>query len=909
MHKSTPPTFVTNYPSGKVDYFGRNLRLLSLDESEHIPPIRIGASGGIAALIVSTNRSFAKSKPSFAHYMKLAMFYNLTLVVLASGDCHKDDIIDYASNFPELSWLIVDGPFNEALLGHSFKTNTSIYASPAAHDLSTKRNFGLILSRYMKWQKVMFLDDDISFPKGYFQKLMNMTQHDNLLVASNTRDFPDLSVVTGAFQDIYGKKRLDTFLNSQALVVNIENQWLGFSPQIYCEDWMFMMPYILKNQKPVWAGSVKQNNYRRYKKQRASYEEAGDLLAEGVARLTMTLLSENHRFESYEKALQSLVKRADTVFWEREILHRAMFIRDMLAQIDGRSLHTYKLQRIKQSLQKSLNVLLGTEYQNGLQAPELAKWVRDWAADLAYWNAVTLTELVSSRPTIPEVLNHIGIKERTSYQLANRAKPENISKSDDAKAYRKDTLASLSNAQRTSSQVDGLQSTRKIQDYMHKNNLGMEDMIRIANRLRYDRPIHFLRANKPLATIVVLVRQFEEPDTFAERVKEVVEMNKRQLPIHCVIWIVPDNSSQSKPSLRLYREYLIARVMLETAGTNIRLLSCIGRVSSEQPIQAVNEEYTRVIALMYWKVSAINSNAHPMFVVNSRNEVLFNGTLMNFIDNKFSTTTTELPIALQKLRRSAQNKDVPFSDDLLSTEHVRSRLIVHHANRDSKFSMINRISKSTLAMRFALRRAKLSWLIIDDRHYSTEIHDSRAFDMLIYAQRVTAVLIPYNAEQRYALASVKLALDVLKQVNWQKGSHAEIMLIVYGPASNSELHRYRTSLIEAVEAYIELPESVFLMSTLIRDGSISRANLQPCEAIIRYEHWLENDMILPKITWIGPKSNHEYIPMQYHWYQRNVAGKLAMVNSNNRGDIDGPGPDLVQASLVFHFTSLLQSIY
>jgi hypothetical protein len=91
----------------------------------------------------------------------------------------------------------------------------------------------------------MFLDDDVTFTKEHFLRLLDFGYDNVSLVASNTRNYSDNSVVTGAYRDLYGKNIEDAFLSLQAAVVNSQNSLLGFPPRIYCEDWMFMLPFIL----------------------------------------------------------------------------------------------------------------------------------------------------------------------------------------------------------------------------------------------------------------------------------------------------------------------------------------------------------------------------------------------------------------------------------------------------------------------------------------------------------------------------------------------------------------------------------------------------------------------------------------------------------------------------------------
>ena len=56
---------------------------------------------------------------------------------------------------------IPDGYRNDLLTFHTSDPSFDHLKADGDSDLSLKRNLGLLLARLMRWEKIMFLDDDI----------------------------------------------------------------------------------------------------------------------------------------------------------------------------------------------------------------------------------------------------------------------------------------------------------------------------------------------------------------------------------------------------------------------------------------------------------------------------------------------------------------------------------------------------------------------------------------------------------------------------------------------------------------------------------------------------------------------------------------------------------------------------
>lgn len=146
-------------------------------------------------------------------------------------------------------------------------------------DVSTKRNLALLLGHLLRWKRVVFLDDDIRVPDpadlGRAVSLLDT----HTAVGLTIEGFPDNSVVCHAFRDAGGQQ--DTFIGGGALAVDVKRN-RSFFPNIYNEDWFFVLDAGKRLQPVATVGRVLQDPYDPYRPERARAEELGDVLAEGT---------------------------------------------------------------------------------------------------------------------------------------------------------------------------------------------------------------------------------------------------------------------------------------------------------------------------------------------------------------------------------------------------------------------------------------------------------------------------------------------------------------------------------------------------------------------------------------------------------------------------------------------------
>lgn len=283
------------------------------------------------------------------------------LVVLCSGAAGADDVVSLATTqYPGLRCCAVDLPdsYEHQLL----KFETSFFDDVKVlrlGDLSMKRNLGLLLARLMRWQSVMFLDDDIQ--KVHRPDVARGVGALGSLDAVGliVDDYPDNSVVCHANRLISGRQ--DVFASGAALIAR--GQINSFFPEIYNEDWLFMFGSLALGRVAA-TGPVWQVPYDPFAKpERAEAEEFGDLLAEGL----VGLLQER----------QPLGQARDHKFWTRCLEGRRAFIEsimDDLHKIEWTERHA-----VSRSLKAA------EARRSEITAESCASYVRTWLNDRNVW--------------------------------------------------------------------------------------------------------------------------------------------------------------------------------------------------------------------------------------------------------------------------------------------------------------------------------------------------------------------------------------------------------------------------------------------------------------------------------------------------------------------------------------------
>jgi hypothetical protein len=229
-------------------------------------------------------------------------------------------------------------------------------------DLSAKRNLGLMLSRTLGWSRILFLDDDITAPNPDALRKASGLLERHHAVGLNINGFPDHSVVCHAYKLLGGSQ--ETFIGGGAMVIETE-RCDSFFPDIYNDDWFFMLDLEGRLRPVTRAGEVRQEGFDPFRSvDRARAEEFGDVLAEG----TYWLLDQGG--SAFE---------ADHRHWAEFLAERRRFIERILDMAERHDLERSVRQRVIAALRGSLARL-------ACITPELCeRYLQAWARDRDMW--------------------------------------------------------------------------------------------------------------------------------------------------------------------------------------------------------------------------------------------------------------------------------------------------------------------------------------------------------------------------------------------------------------------------------------------------------------------------------------------------------------------------------------------
>lgn len=337
------------------DHHGSHRDLLWVSGSSAPWPLR----RQIDAIIVPTVR-----RPAYlANAAALAARLECTLVTLHSGKW--TNAREAAARVPrEVSLIAIDVPGPAGLRLMDFETTRLMAGTIFARrtDTSAKRNLGLMLSHMIGWRRIVFLDDDIRVPEP-----ADLSRAASLLAIYNAvglsiDGFPDNSVVCHAYRAVGGKQ--DSFIGGGALAVETSRN-RSFFPDIYNEDWFYLLDPTAGLQPLAVTGSVIQGRYDPFRNaDRARMEEFGDVLAEGI----FWLLDQGGSLD-----------QADVGHWREFLGRRRKFIQHVLQLVNRTSIESGEQTRMAAALRASLGRL------SLIEPDRCQKYLQAWMADRQGW--------------------------------------------------------------------------------------------------------------------------------------------------------------------------------------------------------------------------------------------------------------------------------------------------------------------------------------------------------------------------------------------------------------------------------------------------------------------------------------------------------------------------------------------
>jgi glycosyltransferase involved in cell wall biosynthesis len=228
-------------------------------------------------------------------------------------------------------------------------------------DTSLKRNLGLLVAILTGWERIVFLDDDIVLPRpSDLAAAAGLLTHHAVVGLANA-GMPDNSVVCHALRDVGATQ--DVFIGGGALVVG-EAAFSSFFPNIYNEDWFFLLDGLRLRPSAV-VGTAWQYDYDPYNDpRRARGEELGDTLAEGVFGLLDNGLGLAH---------------ADERYWGEFLPARRRIISTTIEQVLASDIEAGQQARMVAALKASIG-------RSHLITPEMCvRYLRAWQDDCVRW--------------------------------------------------------------------------------------------------------------------------------------------------------------------------------------------------------------------------------------------------------------------------------------------------------------------------------------------------------------------------------------------------------------------------------------------------------------------------------------------------------------------------------------------
>jgi hypothetical protein len=373
---------------------------LSTDASRSpAPPVK-SPNGRLDAVIVPASRPACFLEPA----INLTASLGVPLVVLCSRQTRVEQVAKRVARTPGAKCLIIS--ITDGWTHSRFPSRTSDLEFDAAKagrqsDLSLKRNLGLVLARLHGWNKIAFVDDDITLSRtdsiARLAGQLEAHQAAGMLVEK----YPDNSVVcharrlAGMFQGV--------FLTGAVLGVHCNSLPLSFFPDIYNEDWFFFANDAADRRLPQ-VGTARQEEYDPFATPgRARGEEFGDVLAEGL----YALFGEASPGMAFEEQLDEATKG----YWDRFIEARREVVtetRTALGRIANQHPQDNRVSAAFYALGAAMNQLDETV------DPDLCvSFIDAWRQDLRDWQR--LTNSVNNVGSTREAMDFLEI---TTWRLA-----------------------------------------------------------------------------------------------------------------------------------------------------------------------------------------------------------------------------------------------------------------------------------------------------------------------------------------------------------------------------------------------------------------------------------------------------------------------------------------------------------
>lgn len=357
----------------------------------HVAPL--SSDGVIDAIVVPTYRAV----DHLAKVADLAAELSCPLLTLHSG---KETSAERAARIlpADLDLIAIDVHDPGLVSFPLLKTSRILEGSNFTRqsDLSLKRNVALVLGRMLGWSRIFFLDDDITSVSPAAVRRAGGLLNSYNAVGFDVTGFFDNSVVCHAYRDSGGPQK--SFIGAGALVVDIR-ACDSFFPDIYNDDWFFLIDENQQLQRVTTVGRVRQARYDPYEDlERARSEEFGDTLAEGL----FWLLDQG-----------KTIMDADREHWANFLKRRENFIKTVIERVQSGNLAASEKKRRIAALGISMRQL------RHITPEDCEKYLGAWLADRETWRRYI--RALPSPVKAAEALQEMGL---LTYRLGGSMSPQ-----------------------------------------------------------------------------------------------------------------------------------------------------------------------------------------------------------------------------------------------------------------------------------------------------------------------------------------------------------------------------------------------------------------------------------------------------------------------------------------------------
>jgi hypothetical protein len=246
--------------------------------------------------------------------------------------------------------------------------------SPAALDISRKRNLGLLIGRACGWTRMLFLDDDIRKLNG--PKLSSAAALLDYcpVVGLQVNKYPDASVV-GHARRLTGHRQ-EPFVSGGSLLINPQLLDGYFAP-VYHEDWLCVTNHLRKSEVAI-GGSVSQLPYLPFSaSKRAEHEEFGDILLSGLLWLVHARIRKGGANKALFMTETDYWQEATNPrFWKQILEQRTALLADITGRLTGKDFD---------GLSPLPSLAAAKQCLDGLKPADFVSFTEDWLASLAVW--------------------------------------------------------------------------------------------------------------------------------------------------------------------------------------------------------------------------------------------------------------------------------------------------------------------------------------------------------------------------------------------------------------------------------------------------------------------------------------------------------------------------------------------